>query len=320
MLKTAICELFGIEYPVIQGGMAWVSAAPLVAAVSNGGGLGVIGCGGMEPDVLAAQIEETHRLTKKPFGVNVLLTHPKVDQLIEVILNDPPAVVSTGAGNPGKYVPALKEKGIKVVPVIPSVALAQRMQRAGVDAVVAEGTESGGHVGELTTMVLVPQVVEALSIPVLAAGGIIDSRGLVAALALGADGVQMGTRFLAAAETPIHANVKAAVLRAKDRDTIVTGRSTGHPVRVIKNKLSRELERLDLENKPHELEKLGVGKMRLAMLDGDIEWGSLMCGQGAGMVTRIQPAAEIIEELIDGANVIIDRLAQTARLAGIMRS
>lgn len=308
MLKTIICDLFGLEYPIIQGGMAWVSTAPLVAAVSNGGGLGIIGCGGMDPGALREQLVETRRLTSKPFGVNVLLTHPKVDELFEIILANPPAVVTTGAGNPGKYVPALKEKGIKVMPVIPSVALAQRMERAGVDAVVAEGTESGGHVGELTTMVLVPQVVDAVSIPVIAAGGIIDSRGLVAALALGAQGAQMGTRFLAAAETPIHPNVKQCILNAKDRDTIVTGRSTGHPVRVIKNKLSRELERLDFENKPAELEKLGTGKMRLAMLEGDTDWGSLMCGQGAGMVKRIQPAAEIIQELVCGAAEIIERL------------
>jgi enoyl-[acyl-carrier protein] reductase II len=309
MLKTPICDLFGIEYPVIQGGMAWVSTAPLVAAVSNAGGLGIIGCGGMEPDMLKAQIIETRALTYKPFGVNVLLTHPKVEELFEVILNDPPAVVTTGAGSPGKYIPALKEKGIKVMPVIPSVALALRMEKAGVDALVAEGTESGGHVGELTTMVLVPQVVEAVSIPVVAAGGIIDARGIVAAMALGAQAVQMGTRFLTASETQIHMNVKNEVIRAKDRDTIVTGRSTGHPVRVIKNKLSRELERLDMENKPEELEKMGTGKMRLAMQEGDVEWGSLMCGQGAGLVRKVQPAAEIIRELMDGVDRTIEQLS-----------
>ncbi len=310
MLKTEICDLFGIEYPVIQGGMAWVSTAPLVAAVSNAGGLGIIGCGGMEPDMLEVQIRETRTLTDKPFGINLLLTHPKVDELFEVVLNDPPAVVTTGAGSPGKFIPALKEKGVKVMPVIPSVALAQRMERAGVDALVAEGTESGGHVGELTTMVLVPQVVEAVSVPVVAAGGIIDARGIVAALALGASAVQMGTRFLAAAETPIHSNVKQEIIKAKDRDTIVTGRSTGHPVRIIKNRLSRELERLDAENKPRELEELGIGKMRLAMLEGDTEWGSLMCGQGAGMVHEVQPAAEIIQELMSGTESIIEGLVK----------
>ena len=310
MLKTEICDLFGIEYPVIQGGMAWVSTAPLVAAVSNAGGLGIIGCGGMEPDMLEAQIRETRALTDKPFGINLLLTHPKVDELFEVVLNDPPAVVTTGAGSPGKFIPALKEKGVKVMPVIPSVALAQRMERAGVDALVAEGTESGGHVGELTTMVLVPQVVEAVSVPVVAAGGIIDARGIVAALALGASAVQMGTRFLAAAETPIHNNVKQEIIKAKDRDTIVTGRSTGHPVRIIKNRLSRELERLDAENKPRELEELGIGKMRLAMLEGDTEWGRLMCGQGASMVHEVQPAAEIIQELMSGTESIIEGLVK----------
>ena len=308
MFNTAICELFGIEYPIIQGGMAWVSTSSLVAAVSNAGGLGVIGCGGMTPEVLAEEIRETRKLTDKPFGVNLLLTHRQVDEIFEVILKDPPAVVTTGAGSPGKYIPFLKDKGIKVMPVIPSVALAQRMERFGVDALVAEGTEAGGHVGELTTMVLVPQVVDAVKIPVVAAGGIIDGRGLVAALALGAQGVQMGTRFLAAAETAIHARFKEAVIVAKDRDTVVTGRSTGHPVRVLKNKLSRELERLDLENKPAELEKLGTGKMRLAVYDGDIEWGSLMCGQGAGLVHAVQPAADIIDELVREAQALIGRL------------
>ncbi|MDP1808907.1 MAG: nitronate monooxygenase, partial [Actinomycetota bacterium] len=237
----------------------------------------------------------------------------RVDEFIDVILNDPPAVVTTGAGSPGKYVPALKAKGIKVMPVVPSVALAQRMARAGVDALVAEGTESGGHIGELTTMVLVPQVVDAVDIPVVAAGGILDSRGVVAALALGAQGVQMGTRFLAAAETDIHPKIKEVIIGAKDRDTVVTGRCTGHPVRVLKNKLSRELERLDAENNPAELEKLGTGKMRLAMHDGDIEWGSLMCGQGAGLVKAVQPAAEIIKELITGAEEIITRLGNNNR-------
>lgn len=311
MLKTAVCDLFGIKYPVIQGGMAWVSTAPLVAAVSNGGGLGIIGCGGMDPDMLELQIRETRVLTDKPFGINLLLTHPQIEELFEVVLNDPPAVVTTGAGSPGKYVPALKEKGVKVMPVVPSVALAKRMERAGVDALVAEGTESGGHVGELTTMVLVPQVAEAVSIPVVAAGGIIDSRGIVAALALGAQAVQMGTRFLAAAETPIHQNVKDEIIKAKDRDTVVTGRSTGHPVRIIKNKLSRALEQLDLEQKPRELEEMGVGKMRLGMLEGDTEWGSVMCGQGAGMVHKVQPAAEIIQELVEGVRLTVEKLRST---------
>lgn len=310
MLRTRICDLFNIDHPIIQGGMAWVSSAPLVAAVSNTGALGIIGCGGMDPETLAGQIRETRKLTKRPFGVNVLLTHEKVDEVIEVILNDPPAVVTTGAGNPGKYMQALKEKNIKVMPVIPSVALARRMEKFGADAVVAEGMESGGHVGELTTMVLVPQVVDAVSIPVVAAGGIIDARGLVAALALGAEGVQMGTRFLAAVETPIHENIKLCVIKAKDRDTVVTGRCTGHPVRVIKNKLSRELERLDLENRPKELEKLGVGKMRLAMHEGDTQWGSLMCGQGAGMITKIETAADIVSEVVNGAKAIMTHLGK----------
>lgn len=313
MFNTAICELFGIEYPIIQGGMAWVSTSSLVAAVSNAGGLGILGGGGMTPEILAEQIKATREQTSKPFGVNILLTHPRAEEFFTVILADPPAVVTTGAGSPGRYVPSLKEKGIKVMPVIPSVALAQRMERAGVDAVVAEGTESGGHVGELTTMVLVPQVVDAVDIPVVAAGGIIDARGLVASLALGAQGVQMGTRFLAAAETAVHPKIKDVVINAKDRDTVVTGRSTGHPVRVIKNKLTRELEELDLANNPAEIERIGAGKLRLAMQDGETDWGSVMCGQGAGLVHAIQPAADIIDELVREAQALIGGLTGISR-------
>jgi enoyl-[acyl-carrier protein] reductase II len=310
VLKTKVCQLLGIEYPVIQGGMAWVSMAELVAAVSNGGGLGIIGCGGMTPDFLKEQLDKAKSLTDKPFGVNLLLTHPQIEALLEVVLANPPAVVTTGAGNPGKYIPALKEKGIKVIPVIPSCALAKRMEKAGADAVVAEGTEAGGHIGELTTMCLVPQVVDTVSIPVIAAGGIIDGRGLAAALALGASGVQMGTRFLCATETPIHPRVKDCIVKAGDRETVVTGRCTGHPVRVIKNKLARELLRLDQENKPEELEKLGTGKLRLAMQEGDLEWGSVMSGQGAGLVHEIKPAADIIKEVVSEAAQILKTLPQ----------
>lgn len=308
MIKTKICTLLGIDYPIFQGGMAWVSMAELVAAVSNGGGLGIIGCGGMTPDFLSQQIDKTRSLTSRPFGVNLLLTHPQINDLVQVVLDNPPAVVTTGAGNPGKYIPALKEKGIKVIPVIPSCALAKRMEKIGADAVVAEGTEAGGHVGELTTMCLVPQVVDTVNIPVIAAGGIIDGRGLAAALALGAAGVQMGTRFLCAEETPIHARIKDCIVKAGDRDTVVTGRCTGHPVRVIKNKLARELLRLDAENKPEEVEKLGTGKLRLAMQDGDTEWGSIMSGQGAGLVHEIKPAAAIIAEVVEQAEMVLKKL------------
>lgn len=315
-MRTEICDLIGIDYPLFQGGMAWVSMAELVSAVSEGGGLGIIGTAFMSPDAIRDEIIKTMSMTSRPFGVNVMLMRPDADKVIQVLLEHPVAVVTTGAGNPGKYVAALKEKGMKVIPVVPSVALAQRMERVGVDAVIAEGMESGGHVGELTTMCLVPEVVEALSIPVIAAGGIIDGRGLAASLALGAKGVQMGTRFLCAAETTIPDVVKDMVLRAKDRDTVVAARSTGHPVRVLKNKLSRELERLDAENAPEELEKLGKGKLKDAMVRGDIEWGSVMCGQGAAMVREITPAAQIIREVIEQAEDIIQRLAATTTLIG----
>ena len=305
MIRTEICDLFNIEYPLFQGGMAWVSYAELASAVSNGGGLGIIASGMLKPDTLKIQIAKAKQLTDKPFGVNMMMLRPDIDDLFQVVLDDPPAVVTTGAGNPGKYIPALKKKGIKVVPVIASIALAQRMARAGADAVIAEGTEAGGHIGDLTTMCLVPEAVEALDIPVIAAGGIIDGRGIAAALALGAKGVQMGTRFLCAEEATIHNNVKQRVLKAKDRDTTVTGRCTGHPVRVIKNKLAREMEKLDEENCPDELQQLGKDKLRQAMELGDVEWGSLMCGQGAALVRKIQPAAEIIQEVLNEAATII---------------
>lgn len=315
-MRTEICDLVGIDYPLFQGGMAWVSMAELVSAVSEGGGLGIIGTAFMSPDAIRAEIVKTMSMTSRPFGVNVMLMRPDADKVIQVLLEHPVAVVTTGAGNPGKYVAALKEKGMKVIPVVPSVALAQRMERVGVDAVIAEGMESGGHVGELTTMCLVPEVVEALTIPVIAAGGIIDGRGMAASLALGAKGVQMGTRFLCAAETTIPDVVKDMVLRAKDRDTVVAARSTGHPVRVLKNKLSRELERLDVANAPEELEKLGKGKLKDAMVRGDVEWGSVMCGQGAAMVREIAPAAQIIQEVIAQAEEIIQRLATITTLIG----
>jgi len=315
-MRTEICDLVGIDYPLFQGGMAWVSMAELVSAVSEGGGLGIIGTAFMSPDAIRDEIIKTMSMTSRPFGVNVMLMRPDADKVIQVLLEHPVAVVTTGAGNPGKYVAALKEKGMKVIPVVPSVALAQRMERVGVDAVIAEGMESGGHVGELTTMCLVPEVVEALSIPVIAAGGIIDGRGMAASLALGAKGVQMGTRFLCASETTIPDVVKDMVLRAKDRDTVVAARSTGHPVRVLKNKLSRELERLDAANAPEELEELGKGKLKDAMVRGDIEWGSVMCGQGAAMVREIAPAAQIIQEVIAQAEEIIQRLAATTTLIG----
>ena len=292
-----ICELLGIEYPIIQGGMAWVATAELAAAVSNAGGLGLIAAGGAPADVVREQIKKARTLTDKPFGVNVMLMSPFSDEVMEVVIEEKPAVVATGAGNPGKYIERLKEAGIKIMPVIASVAMAKRMEKAGADAVIAEGTEAGGHIGELTTMVLTPQVVDAVSILVVSAGGYADSRGTKAAFALGADGIQVGTRFICSTECIAHENYKNAVLKAKDRDAVVTGRSTGAPVRALKNKLTKEYQRLEKEGaSAEEIEELGVGGLRRAFQDGDIENGSLMAGQSAAMVHEIQPCAEIVKD------------------------
>ena len=292
-----ICELLGIEYPIIQGGMAWVATAELAAAVSNAGGLGLIAAGGAPADVVREQIKKARTLTDKPFRVNVMLMSPFSDEVMEVGIEEKPAVVATGAGNPGKYIERLKEAGIKIMPVIASVAMAKRMEKAGADAVIAEGTEAGGHIGELTTMVLTPQVVDAVSIPVVSAGGYADSRGTKAAFALGADGIQVGTRFICSTECIAHENYKNAVLKAKDRDAVVTGRSTGAPVRALKNKLTKEYQRLEKEGaSAEEIEELGVGGLRRAFQDGDIENGSLMAGQSAAMVHEIQPCAEIVKD------------------------
>ncbi len=310
-MRTRLCELLEIEYPIIQGGMAWVSTAELVAAVSNAGGLGIIGAGHMPTDILREEIRRTKELTNKPFGVNLMLLTPHINELIEVTLEERVPVITTGAGNPGSFIGRFKEIGTKVIPVIPSVALALRMEKAGVDAVIAEGTESGGHVGELTTMALVPQVVDAVNIPVIAAGGIADGRGIAASLALGASGVQIGTRFVCATECTVHENYKQKVLAAKDRDTTVTGRATGHPARVIKNKLSREFDRMEKDGASvEELEQFGLGKLRLAAKDGDMEQGSVMAGQIAGLVKDIKPAAEIIHEMVKEAKDVIGKLQE----------
>ncbi|GAV24994.1 enoyl-(acyl-carrier-protein) reductase II [Carboxydothermus islandicus] len=310
-MKTKITELLKIKYPIIQGGMAWVATARLAAAVSNAGGLGIIGAGNAPAEWVLAEVRKVKSLTDKPFGVNVMLLSPHVDEVMEVIIEERVPVITTGAGNPGKYIKRLKENNIKIIPVVASVALAKRLEKTGVDAVIAEGHESGGHIGELTTMALVPQVVDNVSIPVVAAGGIADGRGLVAALALGAQAVQIGTRFLCAQETEIHPAVKEAVIKAGDRDTVITGASTGHPVRVIKNKLARRF--LELEQKgapPEELEKLGAGSLRRCMQEGDIEEGSLMAGQIAGLIKEIKPIKEIIEEIISEAKEIMKRIAR----------
>ena len=293
--------MLGIEYPIIQGGMAWVATAELAAAVSNGGGLGLIAAGGAPAEVVREQIKKARELTDKPFGVNVMPMNPNSDEIMQVIMEEKPAVVATGAGNPGKYIEGLKAAGIKIMPVIASVAMAKRMEKAGADAVIAEGTEAGGHIGELTTMVLTPQVVDAVSIPVVSAGGYADSRGTKAAFALGADGIQVGTRFICSEECLAHENYKNAVLKAKDRDAVVTGRATGAPVRALKNKLTREYARLEKEGASfEEIEALGVGGLRRAFQEGDVEMGSLMAGQSAAMVNKIEPCADIIKDFFDG--------------------
>ncbi len=309
-IKTRICELIEIEYPIFQGGMAWVATGELAAAVSESGGLGIIGSGQAPADWLRQEIRKVKAITKKPYGVNVMLMSPFVDEVMQVILEERVPVITTGAGNPGKYVPMLKEVGTKVIPVVASVALAKRLEKAGVDALIAEGMESGGHIGEIATFPLVPQVVDAVQIPVIAAGGIVDGRGLVAALALGAEGVQMGTRFMCAEECTISSLIKDKIIKAKDRSTVITGRSTGHPVRCLDNHFTREIDQYEREGMaPEEIAQLGVGRLRLAMVDGDIENGSIMAGQIAGAVKRIEPVADIIEDIMQSAEREFERLA-----------
>ena len=305
---TRLSRLLGVEHPLIQGGMAWTATAELAAAVSNAGALGIIGAGQMPTDVLRTEIRNAKLLTGSPFGVNLMLLTPHIDDIVQMVLEEGVDVVTTGAGNPGKYMAALKDRGIKVLPIAPSVALAKRMESIGADAIIGEGMEAGGHIGDLTTMVLVPQLVDAVEIPVVAAGGIADGRGVAAAFALGAEGVQVGTRFMCADECTIHPDVKAQVIRAKDRDTVVTGRSTGHPVRVLKNKLSRQIDVLDRNNQVDEIEALGSGKLALAMRAGDTEMGSLMAGQASALVSEIQPAALIVEQLMSGAESVMRSL------------
>lgn len=310
MIKTRICELIGIEYPIFQGGMAWTATGELAAAVSEGGGLGIIGSGQAPADWLRQEIRKVKAITRKPFGVNVMLMSPFLDEVMQVILEERVPVITTGAGNPGKYVPVLKEVGTKVIPVVASVALAKRLEKVGVDALIAEGMESGGHIGEIGTFPLIPQVVDAVDIPVIAAGGILDGRGLVAALALGAEGVQMGTRFMCAEECTISPLVKDKIIKAKDRSTVITGRSTGHPVRCLDNHFTREFEQYEKEGMAaSELEKLGLGKLRLAMVEGDIENGSIMAGQIAGAVKRIEPAALIVQDVMQSAEKEYTRLS-----------
>lgn len=303
-------ELLGTEFPIIQGGMANIATGEFAAACSNAGALGMIATGGWDGVRLRQEIRRAKELTDKPFGVNLMLMSPFADDIAQVILEEGVRVVTTGAGNPGKYIPAWKEAGIKVMPVVAAAVLARRLERYGVDAFIAEGTESGGHVGEMTTMALVPQVVDAVSVPVIAAGGIADGRQLAAAYALGAIGAQVGTCLLASAECPIHENYKQAILKAKDSDTVVTGRSIGGPVRVLKNKMSRTY--LELEKRSatlEELERVTLGGLRRAVLEGDVENGSVMTGQVAGMLHEIKPVRQIFVELVAGGDARIKELA-----------
>ncbi len=308
MIRTPLCDLLGIEYPVLQGGMAWVADARLAAAVSNGGGLGIIAAGNAPADYVREQITAIRTVTDRPFGVNVMLLSPFADEVAEVVAREQVPVVTTGAGNPAKYMDKWLKAGIKVIPVVPSVAMTKLVTRVGAAAVIAEGGESGGHVGDLTTMVLVPQVCDNTDLPVIAAGGIGDGRGVAAAFMLGACGVQVGTRFLVAQECSIHRNYKEKVLKANDISTMVSGRRTGHPVRCLKTPFAREY--LKLEYSPatdEELDNFGVGALRRAVQEGDLKGGSFLCGQIAGMVTKEQPAAEIVRELIEGAEPLLRR-------------
>ena len=310
MMETALTKLLGIKVPVIQGGMAWVAEHKLAAAVSNAGGLGIIAAANAPYEYVRDEIRKAKELTDKPFGVNIMLLSPYAEQIARLVAEEKVPVVTTGAGNPGPYMKQWKEAGIKVMPVVASVALAKLMQRAGADAVIAEGCESGGHIGETTTMALVPQVVDAVSVPVVAAGGIGDGRGIAAALMLGACGVQMGTRFLVAEECVIHENYKARIIKASDIDTAVTGRSTGHPVRQLRNKMTREYLKKEQEGCSfEELEQMTLGSLRKAVQDGDADYGSMMSGQIAGLVKKQQTCREMLDELMAETEQVIASFA-----------
>ncbi len=307
-MDTRVTGLLGIRYPIIQGGMAWVAEYHLAAAVSEAGGLGIIGAASAPPEVVREQIHKVKELTDKPFGVNVMLMNPNAEEVADIIVEEQVKVVTTGAGNPAKYVERWKQAGVKVIPVVASVALAKLMERAGADAVVAEGMEAGGHIGAATTMALVPQVVDAVGIPVIAAGGIADGRGVAAAMMLGAEGVQMGTRFCVAAEAITHANYKEKIIKAKDIDSEVTGMSHGHPIRQLRNKMTREYLKLEKEGAPfEELEQLTLGSLRKAVMDGDVVNGTVMAGQIAGMITKEQTCEDMIREIMDGAEKLLHR-------------
>ncbi len=306
-MNTKITELLGIKYPVLQGGMAWIAESTLASAVSEAGGLGIIAGGSAPIDYLRDQIRKTKELTSKPFGVNIMLMSPNAEDLAQLVIDEKVPVVTTGAGSPGKFIDGWKNAGVKTIPVVPSVALAKRMVRAGADAIIAEGTESGGHIGENTTMCLVPQVVDAVDVPVIAAGGIADGRGIAASFMLGAQGVQIGTRFLAAEECQIHSTYKDLVVKAKDTDSIVTGRSTGHPCRNVKTKFAKKLASGEMNGSitPDEFEELTLGSLRKAVQDGNLDEGSFLCGAIAGMVNEVKPCSEIIEEMISQAKALL---------------
>ena len=298
-MKTRITELLQIEYPIIQGGMAWVAEHHLAAAVSEAGGLGIIGAASAPAEVVREEIRKAKVLTDKPIGVNIMLMNPNAPEVVKVVIEEGIKVVTTGAGNPAKYMKDFKEAGVKVMPVVASVAMAKMMERCGADAVVAEGMESGGHIGSTTTMCLVPQVVDAVAIPVIAAGGIGDGRGVAASFMLGAEAVQMGTRFVVADESIVHDNYKDKIIASKDIDSAVTGRSTGHPVRCIRNKLTKEYIKLEESGASvDEIEKFAAGSLRKAVVDGDVVYGSVMAGQIAGMIKKRQSCKEIITELM----------------------
>ncbi len=299
MQENRICELFKIKYPILQGGMAWVATSELAAAVSNAGGLGIIGAGHMPAELLQKEIRKTKQMTNKPFGVNIMLRSPFVKDVMQLVIDERVKVITTGAGNPAEYVPALKEVGTKVVPVVASVALALRLARSGADALIAEGNESGGHIGTVNTMCLLPQVVDAVDIPVIAAGGVCDARGVAASLCLGAEGVQIGTRFVVTHECIAHENYKNAIIKAKDRTAVVTGLSTGHPVRVLENMMTKKFEELEKDGaSPEELDAFGAGKLKLAACDGDVKMGSVMAGQSAGLIKEIKSVEQIIQEMV----------------------
>lgn len=307
-MKTRITELLGIEYPIIQGGMAWVAEYNLAAAVSNAGGFGIIGAASAPPEIVREQIRKCKELTDKPFGVNVMLMNPNAKEVAKIVIEEGVKAVTTGAGNPAKYIPMWKEAGVKVMPVVASVAMAVMMERAGVDAVVAEGMESGGHIGQTTTMALLPQVVDAVNIPVIGAGGIADGRGFAAAIMLGAEAVQMGTAFLVAKENIVHENYRNKVIAAKDIDSVVTGTSTGHPVRGLRNHMTKEYLRLEKEGATiEELEQITLGALRRAVIDGDAKDGTVMAGQIAGLIKKEATCKEIITSIYNEGVALLNR-------------